>query len=405
MRKLKKKFSSLKLNLCSALAVITLFALTLHFATNTAIADGHPDAKKLLEMIEKQQKELDALKKALVETQAAQASSGGSSSVLDVISENKLKIGGTLEIEATNTESFTADTNTSDLSLAKATLYFEAQPHEMLQTYIAGVFKEADGANIALDEGWVKIGETDDMPAYLKAGNFVVPFGAFNTNMLADPLGLTLAETAENPVQVGYSMGGFSGSVFAFNGDTQENGEGDHFDKFGANLAYSAKVSGASVDLGLSYINAIGESDTIEGALGSATSMAGDNPSGIGVSAMVQTGPFTGIFEYITATDDFDSGDVAFNGTNAQPAAYQFEIGYTTTLLEKELVLAATYQMSEESQALGIAEEQYGVAATLSYLPGLAIGVEYMHQEDYSSSDGGTGLDGHNATIKLIGEW
>ena len=81
--------------------------------------------------------------------------------------------------------------------------------------------------------------------------------------MLADPLGLTLAETAENPVQVGYSIGDLSGSVFAFNGDTQENGEGDHFDKFGANLAYSAKVSGASVDLGLSYINAIGESDTI----------------------------------------------------------------------------------------------------------------------------------------------
>ena len=133
------------------LTLAVLFALTLHFATNTAIADDHPDAKKLLEMIEKQQKELDALKKALVETQAAQASSVGSSSVSDVISENKLKIGGTLEIEATNTESFTADTNTSDLSLAKATLYFEAQPHEMLQTYIACVFKEADGANIALD--------------------------------------------------------------------------------------------------------------------------------------------------------------------------------------------------------------------------------------------------------------
>ena len=30
------------------LALSALFALTLHFATNTAIADGHPDAKKLL---------------------------------------------------------------------------------------------------------------------------------------------------------------------------------------------------------------------------------------------------------------------------------------------------------------------------------------------------------------------
>ena len=153
MRYLKNKYRSLKLKSYSALTILTLFALTLYLPTNIAIADGHLDAKKLLEMIEKQQKELDALKKALEKTQAAQASSGGSNSVSDVISENKLKIGGTLEIEATNVESFTADTNTSDLSLAKATLYFEAQPHEMLQTYIAGVFKEADGANIALDEG------------------------------------------------------------------------------------------------------------------------------------------------------------------------------------------------------------------------------------------------------------
>ena len=65
MRNLKNKVSSLNLKSCSALTIATLFALTLHFATNTAIADGHPDAKKLLEMIEKQQKELDALKKHL----------------------------------------------------------------------------------------------------------------------------------------------------------------------------------------------------------------------------------------------------------------------------------------------------------------------------------------------------
>ena len=113
--------------------------------------------------------------------------------------------------------------------------------------------------------------------------------------------------------------------------------------------------------------------------------MSGDNPGGFGVNAMLQSGPVTGIFEYITATDDFDSGDVAFNGANAQPAAYQFEIGYTTELNEKELVLAATYQLTEESQALGLAEEQYGLAASYSFLPGVSIGLEYMHQEDYSS--------------------
>ena len=384
---------------------IVLFSGTILLGAAPATAD--PTPQQLMELIQQQQRAIEKLQKKLEETQAAQAAAGEKSKSdggSDFISENKLKIGGTVEIEATNNESFTADTTSSDLALAKATLYFEAQPHEMLQTYVAGVFNDGT-ASIDLDEGWVKIGETDDVPAYMKAGSFIVPFGAFNTNMLADPLGLTLAETSEAPVQVGYSVGGLSGSVFAFNGDTQEIGEGDHFDKFGANLAYSTEVSGASIDLGLSYINAIGESDTIEGAMGSATAMSGDNVSGIGLNAMVTSGPFTAIFEYIAATDDFDSGDVAFNGNNAQPEAYQFEVGYTTSVLEKELVLAATYQTSEESQALGIAEKQYGVAATYSYLPGLDIGVEFMHQDDYSSSDGGTGLDGHNATLKLMGSF
>ena len=384
-------------------AMLVSVGLVFAASTSTANAKDHLDAKELLKLIQEQQTQLDALKKALGETQSAQSSGGEASSL---VSENKLKIGGTLEIEATNTDTFSADdSDTSDLSLAKATLYFEAEPHEMVNTYIAGVFKEANGSGIDLDEAWVKVGETDDMPAYLKAGNFIVPFGAFNTNMLADPLGLSLAETAEFPAQLGYSVGDISGSVYVFNGDTQEIGEGDHLNRVGANLAYSTSISGASIDLGLSYINAMGETDTISGALGSATAMSGDNPGGFGVNAMLQSGPITGIFEYITAIDDFDSGDVAFNGANAQPAAYQFEIGYTTELNEKELVLAATYQYTEESQALSLAEEQYGVAAVYSFLPGVSIGLEYMHQEDYSSTDGGTGFDGHNATLKLIGEW
>ena len=384
---------------------IALFSGTILLGAAPATAD--PTPQQLMEMIQQQQRAIEKLQKKLEETQAAQAAAGSGSKSdggSDFISENNLKIGGTVDIELTNTESFTADTTSSDLALSKATLYFEAQPHELVQTYVAGVFNDGT-ASIDLDEGWVKVGETDDTPAYLKAGSFIVPFGAFNTNMLADPLGLTLAETSEAPVQVGYSVGGFSGSVFAFNGDTQQIGEGDHFDDFGANLAYSTEVSGASIDLGLSYIHALGESDTIQSVMSSATAMSGDNVSGIGLNAMVTSGPFTAIFEYITATDDFDSGDVAFNGNNAQPEAYQFEVGYTTSVLEKDLVLAATYQTSEESQALGIAEEQYGVAATYSFLPGLDIGVEFMHQEDYSSSDGGTGLDGHNATLKLMGSF
>ena len=92
-----------------ASTIFILGAFAMATSTNLAFAKDHLDPKKLLKLIQEQQKQLDKLRKALEETQAAQAVASGSlksDGLSGIISENKLKIGGVVEIEATNTKSF-----------------------------------------------------------------------------------------------------------------------------------------------------------------------------------------------------------------------------------------------------------------------------------------------------------
>ena len=96
-----------------------------------------------MEMIQQQQRAIEKLQKSLKRRRLLRRLQEAdlNSMVVHFISENKLKIGGTVDIELTNKNRLLR-TQLSDLALSKATLYFEAQPHEMVQTYVAGVFND-----------------------------------------------------------------------------------------------------------------------------------------------------------------------------------------------------------------------------------------------------------------------
>lgn len=389
-------------------ATAILFVLFLNF--NVAMGDdATPGNQELLKLIKQQQRVLDNLKQLLQNTQLEQKSKktiSQNTSNNDLVTE-KFQFGGSAEFELTHTELFIANTNTSDASLSKVNLYFDLHPHEMVKTHIQAVFEEQNGTELELDEDWLTLGKTA-WPAALTFGKFVIPFGAFNTNMVSDPLGLSLAETTEFPIQLGYTVGPFSGFIFGFNGDTQEPGQGTHFDKFGANLKFGGEIGGNKIDLGMSYISSMAETDTIEGALTSSTSMTDGDVPGITINALMRTGPFTGIIENIAALGAFNNADLAFTSSgvarSAQPETLQLEIGYTTNIVQKEVVFAAKYQKSFEGQALSLSEEQWGLAVTVALYDRSSAAAEHMTQDDYSSNDGGTGLDGHLTTFKLTGE-
>ena len=108
---------------------------------------------------------------------------------------------------------------------------------------------------------------------------------------------------------------------------------------------------------------------------------------------------------YMRATDSFEAGELAFNGQGAQPVAWNVEASYTLPILGKDTTFAATMQGTDEALALNLPERRYGTAVTVNVLEKAAVTVEYLHDEDYGVSQGGTGNDGHTATLKLAAEF
>ena len=378
-------------------------------ATAPALAQSAPTTQQLMRMIEAQQKQLDNLKSALnrAQTQAQAAETKADSAAKSAASipglPNNLSIGGELEVEMTSSESF-AGTDTEDITLAKITTYFDAQPAEYLSTHVQLIYEDDGTDTISLDEAWATLGNTETYPAYLQAGRWAIPFGGFDTSMSTDPLSKSLGETAESAVLVGFTQNGFTVEAYGYNGDTQQADEDDKIDQYGLSASYEAELTGGTLNIGGGYISNIADSGGLSDAVTSATALV-DYTAGWEVHGTLNISQFTVYAGYMSARSSFDSGDLAFNSEGAKPAAWNLEAAYVTELMGKETTLAATIQGTDEAFALSYPETRVGGAVTIQVMDNASVTAEYIHDEDYGTSDGGTGDSGHTATLKVAAEF
>ena len=368
--------------------------------------NGSPSNAQLLQLIQQQQKAIEGLKAALsnaqktseqtaMKAEAALVQKGESEEVW----WKRVNIGGAIEVEATSTSNF-ANTDASDLALAKVELFFDANPAKYVETHVQLLFEDGNN-NITLDEAWVTLGDTEEFPAYLQAGFFAVPFGNFETDMSADPLTQSVAETKEAVALVGAEWGGFSAGGYIYNGDSQRSGNGNHIDQGGLFAGFSGESENVSYNIGGGLISNIADSDGVTSGAGAAATALDEYIYGAAVHGIFGFGPVTLRGEYVTALDKFTNAELPFGADGAQPAAWHLEGAYAVYLMGKETVFAVTVQGTEEALALGLPEYRYGGAVTVGVIDHVAVTAEYLHDEDYEVSNGGTGNSGHTATLKL----
>ena len=392
------RFSKNK-NMVSGACTAALAATLIAAGSVGALAQGAPTPAQLMDMIAAQQQQLNAMKAQLEKAQAqaqqaaAQAETAAKPGFLDSI-----QVGGVIEVEATNTGTY-ANADSSDLALSKVELFLDTKPHEYLSTHVQLLYEDGSD-NITLDEAFATLGNTEKFPMYLQAGRWAMPFGGFDTDMSTDPLTKTLGETKESSVLVGVAYEGFVAEGYLYNGDTQQAGEGDHIDQFGLNLGYEGETQGVAYAFGGGYISNIADSDGLTDKMTTATAID-DYVGGGELHASVGFSGVTLRAGYMTALDDFNSADFAFNGKDASPAAWNLEAAYTTPIMGRDVTFAATYQGSDEALALELPETRIGAAVTVNVMEHAAVTAEYIHDDDYGTSDGGTGNDAHTATVKL----
>jgi hypothetical protein len=293
----------------------------------------------------------------------------------------RLSIHGQVQVEGSYSRrdrSRGRDQDNSELSLATAEIFFEGDINRYTRGVIHFLFEEGDTEPLGLDEAFLLIGQTEELPWYLMAGRIYPAVGLFESFLVSDTIAKNLFETQETAVELGYAGGWFNASAGFYSGALQEADQGgDAYINSGyARLQARGEWGGLSLDGGLAYTNNLGDAGgLLEEIPGERVQ---DLVGGLSASLNASYGRWTLLGEYITALDDFAPGELAFaGGRAARPSAYNLELAF---LPWEEWIFAARYEGSDDLYQLE-PERQYGAGASWAFLPDTFLAVEYLRGE------------------------
>ncbi len=307
---------------------------------------------------------------------------------LKALSEN-VTLSGLVEVEAFNASDF-EDKDSSDITLATMQLGLDVQANDWISGHILFLYEEDLTEPMDVDEASITLGGTDETPAFLSVGKMYLPFGVFDSNMISDPLTLEIAETNQSALQVGYKKDSLYGSVYAFNCDTQEEGD-DQIECFGANIGTNHESDSMTLALEAGYISNLADSDALDSDTGVV-----DYSGGYVLSANVGLGDFNIIGEYVSALDDIEY----IGGSAFEPSAYTVEAAYNFKIKDMDSVFAISYQSTDEMVGVLPETRMLGTIGT-NFTENLSAGLEIAFDEDYGIEDGGSDKDAQTITAQV----
>jgi len=316
---------------------------------------------------------------------------------VDVLEKNtldnwfhKLTLSGLLEAEA-GYKKFDPDAagepceESSDIVLRTFELGLDADFTDHVGGHVLVLWEEDDTEPIDLDEGYVSLTGTEDIPLYLHAGKLYVPFGTFDTRFISDPLNLELGETRESAVIAGYHKDMLNFFCGGFNGEVDKFGKKNHINTFftGADFSLPEEDSRAvNLTAGVSYISNIADSD----GLSEINDVDGDgDPDGVsdyvgGVSAHLSMDFAHSVFctaECVCALDDFSAGELGEGSGEVKPQAWNFEIAY---VLPSDIGFGLKYDGTDDCDDF-LPENRYGGVIFCSPFENTYLGLEYLRQK------------------------
>jgi len=278
-----------------------------------------------------------------------------------------------LEIESASSE-FDNESDTNALSVGAMELTFSGNINENA-SMVVQFLHEDDGTPLELDVATIRVKAFEN--ADIIAGKMYVPFGAFETGHISDPLTLELGEVRENAVSLNYSNASFVADAYAFS-----RLEGTEGNDYGIKLGFESE--NASTAFNISYITSL----LIDGLMpDELVSLAA-----IGAFGQLELGKVQLMAELVAATETYVSDAVEY-----QPSTFSLEAIYN---FNNESTLAFGYQESEEVISLEIPTTR--TLLTYSFAPiydSVGFKVEYAHDTVEVSDD--EELSGDTLTLQL----
>jgi hypothetical protein len=274
-----------------------------------------------------------------------------------------LTFSGVIEVEASYTDPDSGDSE-SDLVVATTELGAEAELSERISAALVLLYEEDEGG-VDVDIATINYDFNSGFSFVL--GQEYLPFGAYGTALVSDPIALEFGETRETTLITHYEQGGFNGAFYIFNGDNDEKDK-QEINDYGVRLSFSSD----RFTIGGDYISNLGDSDGLTDTID--YSLQDDAIAGAAVFTEIAFGGVTIFAEHLSALDGYSPEN------NAEPSASQLEVAFEAG----NFTYAASYQQTDEAGFLDLPEERISIGFSTEVFDGLGLGVELARDEDYA---------------------
>ena len=262
---------------------------------------------------------------------------------------NNVAIGGAIEVQLASTNAAGED-GTIAGELAAVDLAVEAAINDEWSGTVA--VTAGDDA-IEIDEAFLTY-EPGGAGFSVTAGDTGVPFGVYDTNLISDPLTLSIGDTSGVSLTLAGEVSALNWSLFALNAN-------EFADVYGVAAGFGAGSGDATFGASVSFINDLSESEV------------GIEAMGMAASATASLGPATAIVEYVNAFDAVDSG--------AEPSAWSIEGAYGLALGDTEATLAVGYSATSDGDAAGLAETLMLLGISVSVWENVGVSLEWARED------------------------
>lgn len=342
--------------------------------------------EKKLEESQKIQGALPDDKRASAELQEPRAEQPGLISDLD----KRVKLYGGVEVwgqgSSRDVKANNRKTSSSEFKLRKAEVFMEAQINPWAKGLIHLLWEQDKTEPVDLDEGYILLGQTNDVPFYALGGRIYPAIGHFESFLITDTITREAFETQATALEAGYANDWINLGLAAFRGNTHEisDGEDRKINAYFAHLGL-ATPEGFLGDLKLSghiaYMSNL-DSGFIRDQI--ADNAIQDLVGAWSAEFKAEYGMFAMIAEYMRVTDSYKAGALGYAPAGAKPEPYAYN-------LEAAVMPWSGWTFAVRHEGSGDLygeqpERQWGLGAKWEFLKDTTLGLEYM-RGDYQNND------------------
>ena len=263
-----------------------------------------------------------------------------------------------------------------------------------------------NNSRLYLENGFVTLGNLNRTPFYMSVGQLYVPFGQYNSSLIATPLTQSIGETNERAMVFGFKNTGentLNVTAYVGKGDIRVGDENaNKINQVGANAIFAHEGKNFTYQLGAGYIGNIADAAGMQttGGKGSFTGFGQgaasnevitDRVPGVDVQGMIGYGPFSFVGEYTGAAKRFSPLDMTYDAVGARPRAYHLEGAYQFDLIGHQSSFALAYGHSYQALALNLPNSRYAATFSSNIVANTVFSMELRHDENYAEGKIATG--------------